>query len=197
MTDRELILASASPRRYAIVYRIEPRVRVVEPFCEEVHWNDRPEDTVRENALRKNMAVRRIHPDAWLIAADTVVCHAGRVLGKPASLDEARGMLRSFSGTSQTVFSGVALAAPSQPVEVFVDRADVWFKPLNETAIEAYLAEVNPLDKAGGYDIGSRGEQLIERYEGALSTIMGLCADRISAWLGSSGWWNAQAAGPL
>ncbi len=112
--------------------------------------------------------------DGWVIAADTLVQVDGEVLGKPADMDEARRMLRRLSGREHEVRTGVCLRSAMGVRETFCVATTVRFRELDEAAISAYFARVNPLDKAGAYGIQEHGEMIVEGIEGDFDNVMGL-----------------------
>jgi septum formation protein len=178
-----LVLASASPRRRKILESMNVAFDVAVPDVEEVHWDDDPVGTVKENAFRKCGWARERFPEAGIIAADTVVVFDGKSIGKPKSIVDATAMLQKFSGHSQTVYTGVALACgPLAPV-VRVEKSEVHFRELSDVAIEEYFRRVDPLDKAGGYDIDQCHHLIIRAYEGSWTNIMGLPQGVVEAWL--------------
>jgi len=153
---------------------------------DEIHIDDAPEETVSENAGRKCNEVSRRNPRNTVIAADTVVVFGGRCLGKPQTMAEASAMLQSFSGKSQTVYTGVALHLPQDGDRTAICRVEksvVHFSELSDSVIAEYLSLVNPLDKAGGYDIDQHGDLIISGYEGSWTNIMGLPKDIIAEYL--------------
>ena len=154
---------------------------VVIPNVDEVHWDDAPEATVKENASRKCAWAQGRYAEADIIAADTVVVFDDKSIGKPSSLVDATAMLRKFSGHSQIVYTGVALARQRHPMELHVIQSLVHFRELSDAAIEEYFQRVNPLDKAGGYDIDQHHELIIRAYEGSWTSIMGLPQDVVEA----------------
>ena len=181
-----LILASASPRRKRILEDLGVDFDVVIPEIEEVHWDDRPEASVRENARLKCTACAALHPDARIIAADTLVVFEGKPLGKPTSLDEAALFLKAFSGKSQEVYTGVAFYTPGTPIQTVVDTSTVTFRKLTDKTIQEYFADVNPLDKAGAYDIDQRTDLIIKSWTGSRTNIMGLPRQIIADWLNNN-----------
>jgi len=177
--DRPFILASASPRRVALLrdiletpFKVEPAA--VEEAGEAAFPGD-PVGLVRHNAWLKTGAVGQGAPEAWVLGADTTVSVDDRILNKPASLGEARAMLEQLSGREHAVLTGVALQCAALGVcQVGHCVSRVHFKTLTAVTIEAYHQRVNPLDKAGGYAIQEYGDWLVARYEGSWSNIMGL-----------------------
>lgn len=179
-----LILASMSPRRARILSALGVPFRVMAPAVDEESGDDFTSLT-RRNAVAKFAWARQHALSEAVLAADTVVLHAGRVLGKPRDQLQAREWLRAYANTRQLVVTSVAWGRghDSQPT-VLTDMAEVLFRAYDAATVAEYLARVNPMDKAGGYDIADCGEVLIEAWQGAWSTIMGLPAAPVAAWLG-------------
>lgn len=181
-----LILASASARRRKILDELGVRFEVARPPDDE-ESNGVPADMVRLNANRKLAWCRSVYPHCRILAADTVVVFNGRPLGKPADMTEARRWFREFSGNSQDVLTGVAYLDGQGVLHEDVATSVVVFKRLDESVLAEYLAKVNPLDKAGGYDIDQHGELIIERWDGSRTNIMGLPVELVAAWLREDG----------
>ena len=157
------------------------------PDVAEVCLQDDPWQTVRENARRKADWGATRRPDAGLLAADTVIDFGGTVVNKPGSLDEARGMFRAFSGTVHDVLTGVALRVPGGATRVQVEKSTVHFRSLSDETIEGYFAKVDPLDKAGGYDIDQHPGDIISSFSGSRTNIMGLPVEIVRQWLIAQG----------
>ena len=84
-------------------------------------------------------------------------------------------MLRRLSGRTHTVFTGLAVRRLREALRIDEGVAsDVTFKSLDDATIEAYLAQVNTLDKAGGYAIQEHGGLIVERFDGSYTNIIGL-----------------------
>jgi len=175
--NRQLILASASKRRSKILSGLGAAFSVVSPEVEELIHIDNPNGTVIENSLLKNEWCRGRFSDAYIIAADTIVEFKGEIVTKPSSLEEARRFLRMLSGQTHRVFTGVAASGPGNPVDSRVDISSVTFKTLSESTISDYLTRVNPMDRAGAYDIDENGDLLIDSFSGSRTNIMGLSAE--------------------
>jgi septum formation protein len=143
--------------------------------AEEIHDETmEPWRLCEENALLKARAVAVDHPDEIVIGADTLVFSDGRALGKPRDLEEARRMLRALSGRIHRVCTGVCLIFPGGGEDVFHDLTEVVFRGFGEEVINAYLAKVDPLDKAGAYGIQEHGEMLVSEIRGSFENVMGL-----------------------
>ncbi len=184
-----LILASASPRREALLrqinleFEVEPS-GVEEPVLEGVS----PRDAAEGLALAKAALVASRRDSGLVVGADTVVVLGERVLGKPADGGEAAEMLRALSGRTHQVITGVAVAnaATGRAVSDAVVTA-VTFAVLSEDIIARYVATGEPLDKAGAYGIQGFGSLLIERIEGCYFNVVGLPLRRLAELLGELG----------
>jgi septum formation protein len=108
-----------------------------------------------------------------VLAADTLVTCAGRILGKPQDAGEAADMLRLLSGRAHEVVTGVCLAFGGRRVSG-VERTTVRFAPLTPQAVDWYVATGEPLDKAGAYHVDGKGAAFIESIEGSPSNVAGL-----------------------
>lgn len=168
------ILASASPRRRELLQQIDASFEVKVSSVEEVTGgNLAPAEIVVENAVRKAKAVAEAFPGDAVLGADTIVFLDGRVYGKPKDGEEAKAMLRALAGREHEVATGIAWVHAG---EVFTDveTTRVFFAPLTEEAIDAYVKTGEPLDKAGAYAIQGRAAQFIESIEGSFSNVVGL-----------------------
>ncbi|MCS7188570.1 MAG: Maf family protein [Bacteroidia bacterium] len=177
----KVILASASPRRKALLSLLGWKVEVRPTQVSEEGFLDLPP---RERAM--SLAARKIsalipvlNRDEVGIAADTLVYHAGQVLGKPANQEEARALLRRLSGEWHQVYTGLAVATWER-LWLFVEETAVRFHRLSEELIEIYLASGSYVDKAGGYGaqdfIGLVG---IAEIRGDFYNVMGLPVQRL------------------
>ncbi len=175
MLERYLVLASASPRRRELLDRIGmPFTVVVAAVDESTQEGEAPPDYVRRVARAKAAAVHALHPDAFVLAADTAVVADGRVLGKPVDADHARRMLRALSGRKHEVLSAVVLAWPDGRRTERLSVTGVEFGLLPEAWIDAYVASGEGLDKAGGYGIQNRAGLWVERIAGSYTGVVGL-----------------------
>jgi septum formation protein len=171
-----LILASASPRRRELLAELGVTFEVVAAeVTEHEEPSTDPREMVAHNAALKAEWVAERHPDALVLGADTTVFIENHALNKPRDLEEARAMLWRLSGRTHTVFTGLAVRRHRDGYRIDEGVAsDVTFKPLDEAIISAYLARVDPLDKAGAYAIQEHGELIVERYSGSFTNIIGL-----------------------
>lgn len=174
-----LILASASPRRHELLARLGlPFTVVVADVTEHEDPATDPRTMVSHNAALKADWVAARHPEAWVLGADTTVFIDGHALNKPRDPAEARAMLRRLSGRTHTVYTGLALRRHASGYRADAGEAsEVTFHALSDAAIDAYLARVHTLDKAGGYAIQEHGDLLVAGRTGSFSNIMGLPLD--------------------
>ncbi len=171
---RRLVLASASPRRRELLSAAGFEFEVVSPSVSEIFSTSL---TLREitfcNAMRKGRAAARRLPGAVILAADTLVALAGKVIGKPADLQDAAATLRQLSGRTHEVCSTVFICKGTR-VCCFTEISSVRFRRLGERLIHNYLAKINPLDKAGAYAAQGHGAEIIKRIEGSFTNVVGL-----------------------
>lgn len=177
-----LILASRSPRRRALLERIDvPFEAEVSPVDETLTSPVSPAEAVETLARRKVKPVAIDHPSALVLAADTVVAHDGDILNKPENSSHARAMLRRIRDTSHTVFTGLALAhTDSDRTSTAVEGTDVILGPLSDAEIQAYVATGSPMDKAGGYGIQDHTAPFfVEGIQGDYYNVVGLPLHRL------------------
>lgn len=171
--NRDFILASSSPRRFELLRQVGLPFQSIVPSVDESTDKTDPFAIVSELSARKAAAVAKNNPISVVIAADTVVTVDGKILGKPHSEAEAAEMLRSLSGRSHFVFTGVTVICDGR-IETAICRTEVFFKDLSEEMIRAYLRTGEPFDKAGGYGIQGKGAVLVDRIDGDYSNVVGL-----------------------
>lgn len=169
----EVVLASASPRRLELLRRIgvDADVRIADVEEAPVPGED-PRATVARLAAAKARAVDA-PAGALVVAADTEVVLDGAVLGKPADRDEAAAMLRSLSGRSHLVITGVHVRCGEREAHS-VEETTVRFRTLRTEEIGAYVDGDEPYDKAGGYGIQGAAGMFVEGVEGSDSNVVGL-----------------------
>jgi len=172
----KLILASASPRRKALLELAGLVFDIVPGDVDEsFRGKETPRNHVRRLSREKAIAVAGRYPDAWVLGADTIVLINGEVLGKPRTKDEARAMLRKLSGRTHRVLSGFTILRKSAGT-VFTDVVEsrVIFKTLSAEEIEWYAETDEPYDKAGGYAAQGMGVSLIREIRGSYTNVVGL-----------------------
>ena len=171
-----LILASASPRRRELLAQLGvPFDVVVAQVTEHEETSTDPRVMVAHNAALKADWVAARNRDAVVLGADTTVFVDGHALNKPRDAADARAMLRRLSGRAHTVFTGLAVRRAADGLRLDEGEAsEVTFKVIDDATIEAYLARVHTLDKAGGYAIQEHADLIVAGYTGSLTNIVGL-----------------------
>jgi septum formation protein len=190
VTAPRLVLASASPRRVALLARLGIIPDEIAPaeIDETVLKDELPADHARRLALAKCATVAERHPGALILAADTVVAVGRRILPKAEDEATARSSLDLLSGRRHRVLSAVALASPDGKIRHRLSTSMVRFKRLSADETAAYLAGGEWRGKAGGYAIQGAAEALIQRIDGSHSGIVGLPLAETRALLLAAGW---------
>lgn len=180
--DYHIILASNSPRRRELLsglgldYEVRTLPGIDESYPDTLQGEEIP---VYISSKKASAYLDALKDNELLITADTIVWLDGRVLGKPADEDEARHMLRSLSGKTHQVITGVTLATTTFQ-KSFASVSQVTFASLTEEEINYYVTHYHPMDKAGSYGvqewIGFIG---VERIEGSYFNVMGLPVQRL------------------
>jgi septum formation protein len=172
----KLVLASASPRRLQLLAQIGLAPATVDPA--EIDETPLEGESARRLALRLARAKAAIsaarHPDAFVLAADTVVAVGRRLLGKPADEAEARRMLDLISGRAHRVLTAVAAVAPGGRTGARLSETRVRFKRLTEQELAAYLACGEWDGKAGAYGVQGRAGAFVIELGGSYTGVVGL-----------------------
>jgi septum formation protein len=178
-----LILASASPRRSALLQQLGVNFQVVPSPIDEskLQLEGSPANQVQESARAKGIAVARLYPGYWVLSADTVVCVDDQILGKPKDALDAQRMLGMLQGRCHKVLTGMSLmqtaegrTAEEACIETVCEETLVWMAALTPEEIKAYVATKEPMDKAGAYAIQAFGSSLIPKIQGCYFNVMGL-----------------------
>ena len=171
-----LILASASPRRLDLLARIGvvPDAVVPAEVDESVPKGELPRDHALRLAREKAEAVAAIEPDALVLAADTVVAVGRRILPKVEDEATLRVCLKLLSGRRHRVLTGVALAAPDDPIRTRLVETMIAMKRLSAEEVDFYAAHGEWRGKAGGYALQGYGEVYVRHIAGSYSNVVGL-----------------------
>lgn len=179
---KKIILASKSPRRIEMLKRYFKNLTIYAPDTDEsVNEQDSPETTVMKIALEKADAVlNSCNEDGLIIAADTIV-YMDRVMGKPCDFNDGFEMIKSLSGKSHKVYTGICIIDTATNIKVVdYEETEVVFKDLNDDDIIKYLNTGEYRDKAGGYGIQGYGELLVERIDGCYNNVKGLPLNKLN-----------------
>lgn len=174
---KELILASASPRRKELLNRLSLDFKV-DPsnIIEDKYTADNPGELVKLLALEKAKDVGSRYDNAIIIAADTVVVCNDQILGKPESRRAAFKMLKSLSGVEHYVYTGIAFNVVENKITKLIsdiDHSMVKMRNYNDDEINQYLNTGEYKGKAGSYAIQGYGSLLVKEIKGSYFTIMG------------------------
>lgn len=185
-----LVLASASPRRLELLARIGVVPDRVAPV--DLDESPRKAELPRHLAVRlaraKAEAAHALHPDAIVLAADTVVGVGRRILGKPADETEARRFLDLLSGRRHRVMTGVCLIRPDGRVSERLVTTILAFQRLTPAQVAAHLESGEWRGVAGGYQIQKRAEAFVRFLSGSHSNVVGLPLFETAQLLRGVGW---------
>jgi nucleoside triphosphate pyrophosphatase len=192
----ELILASASPRRLALLNQIgiEPEHLVPAHIDETPGRNELPRKLAQRLADEKAIAARHkaqsagIAGNALVLAADTVVAVGRRILPKAETMEEASVCLRLLSGRNHRVFTAVTMLTPGGTIRRRLVETRLRFKRLSNREIESYLASAEWRDKAGGYAIQGIAGAFVVKLVGSYSAVVGLPLNETVALLSGEGY---------
>lgn len=178
----QIILGSQSPRRKELLAGLDIPFTTVAINCDESYPQNLRKGDIPLYICKQKAAAyhHRLSADDLLITADTIVWCRSEMLGKPASIDDARRMLRILSGSVHQVYTAVCLTTCLQQ-QSFVVRTDVTFKVLSDDEINYYVDNYRPLDKAGAYGIQEWiGYVGVERIEGSYFNVVGLPTEQLA-----------------
>ena len=173
-----IYLASRSPRRVELLQQLGLTCKILPADIDETQLqNESPENYVTRLARQKAEAcIVGLTPEqreSLVLAADTTVVLAGKILGKPENDADALAMLQGLSGSVHHVYTAVALAF-SNAIEVVLSKTMVEMMVLTKAQINAYIASGQHQDKAGSYGIQGLAGAWIKHIEGSYSGVMGL-----------------------
>ncbi|HET6459498.1 MAG TPA: Maf family protein [Syntrophales bacterium] len=175
-TSGRFILASASPRRIELLSLLGLQFEVMPSNVDETFIKgETPRDHVLRLSEEKVQIASALHPEAWVMGADTIVVINGDVLGKPRMPDEAREMLGKLSGQIHTVFTGFTITRKNTDILVRdTVESSVFFREIPEDEMTWYIRSREPYDKAGGYAVQGMGAFFIKEIHGSYTNVMGL-----------------------
>lgn len=173
-----IILASKSPRRKELLSLIISDFEIKAADVDEALPNGMAPKKAVEY-LSEIKAMPFANNTDTVIGADTVVAIDNKILGKPKNRDDAFNMLRTLSGRTHSVFTGVTIITPDSQ-ETFSVQTKVKFFDLSDEEINSYLDTDEPYDKAGAYGIQGKGALLVESIEGDYFNVVGLPVSRLN-----------------
>jgi septum formation protein len=197
LTGGRLILASASPRRLALLQQVGIEPIAVDPaeIDETALPRERPIDLAQRLAGEKARVTAQRHAGEWILAADTVVACGLRVLPKPEDERAVRKCLSLLSGRRHKVLGGVCIIDPLGAAHTRCVTSAVLFKRLHDTEIAAYVAGGEWRGKAGGYAIQGHAAKFVKWISGSYSNVVGLPLFETCQLLDGLGFEDAATAG--
>jgi septum formation protein len=174
--ENAIVLASESTRRVDILRTLGISFSIMPPGIDERRKPyESPKDYVLRIAYEKARKVGDLFPDKWIIGADTVVVHKGKVLGKPKADEDAVAMLKRLRANWHKVFTGYCILNASKQI-VYQDVAEtkVFIKDLTDDEIAKYVGTSEPFDKAGSYAVQGRGGYMVKEIKGSYTNVVGL-----------------------
>ena len=175
-----VILASASPRRRELLKEITTDFQIITAdIDEDKSYVMSPLDAVMDIAKRKGEKIHQDHYDDLVISADTIVVHKGKIIGKPIDDADAKKILQELSGDIHEVITAYCLFKGNKFIEKYV-ISKVYFYPLSDELIDAYIKTGSPLDKAGAYGVQDNDKfPLVEKIIGSVSNVIGFPIEEI------------------
>jgi len=171
-----LVLASSSPQRQELLKQIGLIPSWIEnPNIDETpQRNEAPLALVKRLAHAKAESLKEKYKGHFIIAGDTIGYCRHRILEKPHSLEEAKEMLKTLSGSRHRFYSGVCIINPEGKIYLKTSTSFVQFKRLSLKEMEWYLKTREWENKSGGYSIRGYAAQFIKSIRGSYSGIVGL-----------------------
>lgn len=189
ITVKNIILASASPRRRELLDQIGITYTVMPSDAEEKAKSSMPEDMVQElSGLKARDIMGKLSEEerkkTLVIGADTVVSLDGRIMGKPGNEEEAVRMLTALQGRTHQVYTGVTLLWQQEETgelyeHSFHEKTEVTMFPMSAEEICDYVATGEPMDKAGAYGIQGKCAAFIKGISGDYNNVVGLPIGRL------------------
>lgn len=176
--DKDIILASKSPRRKHLLNLLGLDFKIVPSDIDENISEEIPEDFARILAENKSHDIAKNNPGNIVIGADTIVVINKNIINKPINENHAFEMLKTLSGKTHKVITGICISIFDDNTLKYItdiETTDVTFRELSDTEIRAYINTGSPMDKAGAYGIQDDfGAVFVSRINGCYYNIVGL-----------------------
>lgn len=170
----QLILASGSPRRAEILTSVGWPFQVRIPDVDETeNAGESPDEYVMRLAQQKAAAIAQVSQEGLILAADTTVVIEGQILGKPVDREDAVRMIKTLSGATHQVLTGVAIIK-NGICRTGLQKTSVTFRKMTEDEVHFLVDNGDPYDKAGGYAVQAQAALFIEGIEGDYWNVVGL-----------------------
>lgn len=179
----KLILASGSPRRKEFISHLGIDFDVEIPNIDESPvQGETPSELVLRLSRLKADFISQKHSDSVVVAADTVVCFNGMILGKPSSREDAFNMIKMLQGHTHTVYTGVTVQKGNLKRSKVVST-EVTFDSMDDNFIRNYVSSGECDDKAGAYAIQGIASMFISQVKGSVSSVVGLPINEVVKYL--------------
>ena len=176
--NKQIILASASPRRKELLELMGLTFSIIPSKKEEIITKSRPDEIVKELAFQKAEDVASgITGDCLVIGLDTIVVCDGEIMGKPKDEKHAFSMIAALQGKNHQVYTGVAVVDKTNnkiTSDIFSEKAEVMVNSMTDEEIWGYIRRGESMDKAGAYGIQGSFAMFVREISGEYSTILGL-----------------------
>lgn len=170
-----LILASKSPRRKAILNQLDYQFEIIPSIKQEIiPKNIKSEHIPEYLAKEKSQDISRQYPDKYVLGYDTLIFYKDEIIGKPKDKNDAQKILETLSGQVHEVISGIALSKNNKILYSNIEKTKVYFRNLSTIEIKNYISTNEPYDKAGAYGIQAKGARFVKKIEGCYFNVMGL-----------------------
>lgn len=198
--NKNIILASQSPRRHSLIKKIVSNFDVVAPeFDEKLNSDNYTDDAIKSLSLQKALSALNTHKESgagiclskgcFIISADTMVVHNNKIYGKPKDEQDAIRMLKELSSQTHFVVTAVTvLDSDTQEALTEVVKTYVTFQELSDDLIKNYVTLHKPLDKAGAYGIQEMGSDFIKSVDGDLENVIGFPTQNVKNLLEKMGY---------
>ncbi len=198
--NKNVILASQSPRRHSLIKKIVSNFDVVAPeFDEKLNSDNYTDDVIKTLSLQKALSALNTHKQSGagiclskgclIISADTMVVFNNKIYSKPKDELDAQRMLSDLSGNTHFVVTAITvLDSDSQKYVSDVVKTYVTFQNLSEDLIKDYVKNKKPLDKAGAYGIQEMGSEFIKNVDGDLENVIGFPTQKVRVLLEQMGY---------
>lgn len=174
---RQIILASASPRRKELLKQLigENFLVHASSYRESPYPSLHPEEILLKHSAEKARDVAKHFNSGLIISADTSVLFNGELLGKPQYSDKAEEMLEMLSGQRFSVITGLTVLDLDSGTEISeLESTTIWMDEISKEQVSAYIRTGEPLDKAGAFAIQGKGAVFVEKIEGDFFNVVGL-----------------------
>jgi len=172
-----IILASKSLQRKIILEKLNLKFSIIEPNINERITNkdhENPKEYCSNLAFTKANKISLLHPNSYVIGADTIIYFKNRIIGKPKSKKDATEYLKSFNRNIHHVYTAVCIINKSEAInKSLIDKTIVTFNNINNQDIDFYINNHNSLNKAGGYGIQDWSSVFIKKIDGCYYNVVG------------------------